>query len=47
MNTYTITILHWDDTTEHFTVTCHCPIDWVVERYHHESFNDFFYEVTK
>ena len=47
MNSYTITILHWDNTTDTFEVICQCPIDWVVDNYHHGAFQDFFTNRTQ
>ena len=40
---YTINLIMNDDTVNTFTVSCCCPIDWVVERYTPEEYKDFTY----
>jgi hypothetical protein len=43
---YKITIYFHDGSTKTHSVTCNCPIDWVVDNYDHDSFDDFtFYQI--
>ncbi len=43
MNKYLITVILIDGTKINHTALCNCPIDFVVDQYHHDDIVDFTY----
>jgi len=46
MNKYLITVILIDGTKINHTVLCNCPIDFVVDHYHHDDIEDFTFIIT-